>query len=113
MATELTAERYLERLHALQSPEELVKIQRYFKTGPGEYGEGDQFLGVRMGGVFALTREFFAMPPGELERLLESPLHEARAGALSIMSKQAEHKKNSSISTSAGTTGSTTGTSSM
>lgn len=93
MATELTAERYLERLHALQSPEELVKIQRYFKTGPGEYGEGDQFLGVRMGGVFALTREFIAMPPGELERLLESPLHEARAGALSIMSKQAEHKK--------------------
>lgn len=89
----LTAEAFIEGLRAQQSDEELAKIQRYFKSGPGEYGEGDQFLGVRMGGVFALAKEFIDLPPDEIEKLLESPLHEVRAGALSIMSKQATRKK--------------------
>ena len=91
--TEPTAAAFLERLHALQSDDELRKIQRYFKSGPGEYGEGDRFIGVRMGLVFALAKEFMAMEPAQIERLLESEIHEGRAGALSIMSKQASHKK--------------------
>ena len=40
------------------------KIQRYFKSGAGEYGEGDVFLGVRMGQVFALSKAFIDLPPG-------------------------------------------------
>jgi DNA alkylation repair enzyme len=54
---------------------------------------GDEFIGVRMGQVFTLAKEFVDMPPDEIERLLESPVHEARAGALSIMAKQAVSKK--------------------
>jgi 3-methyladenine DNA glycosylase AlkD len=50
-------------------------------------------MGVRMGQVFALAKEFIEMPPGEIEKLLESPLHEVRAGALSIMDKQARRKR--------------------
>ena len=46
---------------------ELQKYQRYFKTGPGEYGEGDLFMGVRMGQVFALAKEFMGMPLDEVE----------------------------------------------
>jgi len=46
-----------------------------------------------MGQVFALAKEFIEMTPGEIEKLLESPIHEARAGALSIMDKQARSKK--------------------
>ena len=80
-------------MKAHRSPDELEKIQRYFKSGKGEYGEGDQFMGVRMGQVFALAKEFMEMPPGEIEKLLESPIHEVRAGALSIMDKQARNKK--------------------
>jgi 3-methyladenine DNA glycosylase AlkD len=88
-----TAAQFKKRLKAHESAAELAKIQRYFKSGAGEYGEGDQFLGVRMGQVFALAKEFIDMPPGEIEKLLESPLHEVRAGALSIMDKQARSKK--------------------
>jgi len=84
----LTAAQFIERLQAMQDDEELRKIQRYFKAGEGEYGEGDRFIGVRMGHVFALAREFVAMPPDEIERLMESVIHEARAGALRLMADQ-------------------------
>jgi len=91
--TDLTAKRFIDRLRAVQSDAELAKIQRYFKAGAGEYGEGDTFLGVRMGDVFALAKEFIELPPAEIERLLESHLHEVRAGGLSVMDKQARRKK--------------------
>lgn len=93
MPTDVSAEQFVERLEAYRSPEELKKVQRYFKTGEGQYGEGDEFMGVRMGQVFALAKEFIEMPPDEIEKLLESPIHEVRAGALSIMDKQARSKK--------------------
>jgi 3-methyladenine DNA glycosylase AlkD len=92
-SSDLTAERYVEQLSAHQSEEELGKIQRYFKSGAGQYGEGDVFLGVRMGQVFALSKAFIDLPPDEIEKLLESPLHEVRAGGLSIMAKQAGARK--------------------
>ncbi len=76
-----------------QSDAELKKIQRYFKSGASEYGAGDQFMGVRMGQVFALAKEFIEMPPAEIDKLLASPIHEVRAGAGSIMDKQARSKK--------------------
>ncbi|HEX2234216.1 MAG TPA: DNA alkylation repair protein, partial [Thermoleophilaceae bacterium] len=85
----LTAERFVEELTALQSDRERAKIGRYFKSGEGEYGDGDVFLGVRMGDVFTLAKRYVQMPLVEIEQLLESPLHEVRAGALSIMAKQA------------------------
>jgi DNA alkylation repair enzyme len=88
-----TAERFVHELGEHQSDEELRKIQRYFKSGAGEYGEGDVFLGVRMGEVFKLAKRYVDMPPPEIERLLESPLHEVRAGGCSIMAKQAAKKR--------------------
>ncbi len=93
MTADVSAARYVERLHALSSPEEQAKIQRYFKTGEGEYGEGDSFIGVPMGQVFALSKESIAMPPDEIDKLLDSPIHEVRAGAMSIMDKQGRSKK--------------------
>jgi 3-methyladenine DNA glycosylase AlkD len=93
MMAERSAARFVERLEAYRSDDELRKIQRYFKTGTGEYGEGDRFMGVRMGQVFALAKEFVDMPIDEIETLLESSFHEVRAGALSIMDKQARRKR--------------------
>lgn len=89
----LTAAQFVKTLKTHQSAAELAKIQRYFKSGEGEYGAGDKFIGVRMGQVFALAKEFIDMPLDEIEKLLDSPIHEARAGALSIMGKQARYKK--------------------
>jgi hypothetical protein len=90
---ELTAERFARELDSLRSAEELAKIQRYFKSDKGQYGEGDIFIGVRPGHVFDLAKLFLDMPPAELETLLESPIHEKRAGALSIMGRDAARKK--------------------
>lgn len=95
MAAKLTANQFIKELKVHRSAVEREKIRRYFKSGAGEYGEGDKFIGVRMGQVFALAKEFIAMTPDEIEKLLESPIHEARAGALSIMGQQARSRKTS------------------
>ncbi len=88
-----TAKQFVEKLKTYQSDEELKKIQRYFKSGEGEYGHGDKFIGVKMGQLFALAKEFGEMPVSEIEKLLESPIHEVRAGAVSIMDKASRNKK--------------------
>lgn len=90
-----TAKEFLSKLDKLKSPEIAVSSARYFKTGKGEYGEGDVFIGVRMGNIFALAKEFTDMPIDEIEKLLESEIHEARAGAVSIMDWIARKKKTS------------------
>ncbi len=93
MPASISAAEFVKKLKTYRSAEELKKIQRYFKTGAGDYGEGDEFIGVRMGQVFALAKEFIEMPPDEIEKLLESPIHEVRVGAVSIMDWQARSKK--------------------
>lgn len=93
MAMEMTAKQFVKKLEALRSVTELKKIQRYFKSGEGQYAEGDKFIGVRMGQIFALAKEFMNIPPDEIEKLLESPIHEVRVGAVSIMDWQARSKK--------------------
>jgi len=93
LAKDLTAKNFITHLKAHQSDAELEKILRYFKSAEGDYGYGDKFMGVKMGTLFALAKEFGEMPIKEIEKLLESPMHEARAGAVSIMDKASRHKK--------------------
>jgi hypothetical protein len=60
----------------------------------GELGSiQDEYQNVSMGQVFALAKECMDMPPKEIEKLLESPFHKVRAGAVSIMDWQARSKK--------------------
>lgn len=88
-----TANQFIKKLRSLSSPETAKVFLRYFKTGKGEYAEGDKFIGVRMGQVFQLAKEFIDLPLTEVERLMESPIHEARAGAMSILDKQARSRR--------------------
>jgi len=90
MSPDFSAARFVEKLETYRSPEEVKKYQRSFKT---EVDAGGQFMGVRMGQVFALAKEFIDMPPDEIEKLLESPIHEVRVGGVSIMDWQARRKK--------------------
>ncbi len=85
-AGEPSAAIFTKRLKALASEVERKKYERYF---PGE----NDFIGVRMGSVFGLAKEFIDMPVKEIEKLLESHIHEIRAGACSIMGKSASAKK--------------------
>lgn len=93
MATSTNAKEFVERLKKIASPAEAKKSLRYFKTEEGEYGHGDIFIGVRMGQVFALAKEFIEMELKEIEKLLESDIHEVRTGGVSIMDFQARKKK--------------------
>ena len=71
-----------DRLHALADPDDARFLQGYFKTGPGEYGEGDRFLGVRIPALRALARDLDGAPPEDVAALLRSPWHEERMLAL-------------------------------
>ncbi len=80
-----TAAAITRRLEALADPAQAAILQRFFKTGPGEYAEGDRFLGIKVPAFRALAREYRPLPLAEAGRLLRSPWHEARALALVIL----------------------------
>lgn len=90
---ELTAAELEKQIVALQSEEELRKHRRYFKFDIDNQPNDNYFIGVRMGEIFKLGKEYAEMPVAEIERLLESPVHEVRVGAMSIMGQCAKGKK--------------------
>lgn len=75
------------------SDTDAIFLQRFFKTGPGEYGEGDQFIGLRVPQTRQICRDFFDLSIDQIEVMLESPIHEHRLAGLIIMSNQAKSKK--------------------
>lgn len=62
---------------------------RFFKTGPGEYGEGDIFLGITVPAQRVLAKRFRDLPLEEIDALLQSKLHEERSLALFVLSLRA------------------------
>ncbi|HXH27113.1 MAG TPA: DNA alkylation repair protein [Candidatus Acidoferrum sp.] len=73
------------QLHALGSPEKVTSSQWFFKTGPGQYGEGDEFIGVTVPEQRTVARHFRDLPLPDLQQLLLSPIHEERLEALFIL----------------------------
>lgn len=73
-----------QRLEALGDPERAAAHQWFFKTGPGEYGEGDIFRGIRMPVLRQLAKEYQNLSLDETTQLLQSPIHEDRMLALLI-----------------------------
>lgn len=81
-----TAEEYLLALEGLRNPVKAEQLARFFKTGPGEYGAGDQFLGVTVPQSRQLVRRCGGMALIEIAKLLASDWHEARlAGCLILV----------------------------
>lgn len=78
----------LQELKKLSDPERARHSQQYFKTGKGEYGEGDCFIGLTVPQVRKLARQFKNLDFTETEKLLQSKIHEARLLALIIMVEQ-------------------------
>ena len=76
------------QVRALGSRERATHSLRFFKTGPGEYGEGDRFLGLTVPMLRMLAREHQDLPIKEVTRLLQSPWHEERLLALLILVRQ-------------------------
>lgn len=72
-------------LKSISNPEIAEHSHRFFKTGPGEYGEGDIFYGIRVPDVRKVAKKFSRLSLSEIEKLLHSRYHEARLCALIIL----------------------------
>ena len=84
----------IERLKGVASEEKRNVQLRFFKTGVGEYGYGDEFLGVMVPQVRAIVKEVWQnITLEEIETLLHSPYHEARLTALLLLVKIYEECK--------------------
>ena len=70
------------RLRKMGNKEDAHFLQRFFKTGPGQYGEGDIFLGLRVPATRRLAKEYKNLSLKEVSSLLKSPYHEVRLFAL-------------------------------
>lgn len=72
-------------LRRLADRRQAANLQRFFKTGPGEYGEGDRFLGLRVPQVRAIAKQYKELQLSDIHSLLRSPIHEERHLALFIL----------------------------
>ncbi|WP_263410465.1 DNA alkylation repair protein [Terriglobus tenax] len=74
----------------LADPARAEFLQRFFRTGKGEYAEGDLLLGLRVPQQRVLAKRFAALPLAETKKLLRSKFHEHRLIALLILCAQYE-----------------------
>lgn len=91
--TKMTAAQVQKALKEKRNPEKAAFFPRFFKAGPGEYAEGDQFIGVIVPDQRKIARAFRELPLPEIEKLLDSPLHECRLTAVFILVSQYEKAK--------------------
>lgn len=80
-----TADDVMKSIADIADPERAAALQRYFKTGPGGYGAGDVFLGLRVPSVRKIAKQFADLPLAEIDRLLDSEIHEHRSAGLGIL----------------------------
>lgn len=88
-----TASFILDELQSVASTEKAAHLNRFFKTGPGEYGEGDSFLGILVPLTRNIAKANLETPLEELQILLHSPWHEARLCALLILVERFKKRK--------------------
>jgi 3-methyladenine DNA glycosylase AlkD len=86
----VTVKQMQQRLRSFATKEKAAVLQRFFKTGPGQYGEGDTFIGVMVPQVRQVVKEFADASLSEALKLLHSPVHEERLLALLLLVHQFE-----------------------
>ena len=79
-------------LQALSNAEKREIFPRFFKTGKGEYGEGDRFLGVTVPNIRAISKQYKNISLNEIRELIQSEWHEVRLCALLIMVEKSKKK---------------------
>lgn len=84
----LSARKLQEDLLKLYNEDKKNILQRFFKTGPGEYGEGDHFLGITVPQIRQAIKPYISLPLEEVEQLINSQWHEMRMAGVLILVKQ-------------------------
>jgi 3-methyladenine DNA glycosylase AlkD len=88
MSQTLTAEALISALNKYASKKDAVFLQTFFKTAEGQYGYGDVFIGVRVPAIRKVCQQFSDLAETEVQKLLDSKVHEHRLSALIIMVNQ-------------------------
>lgn len=83
----------ISELNSLKNPENAKNLQRFFKTGKGDYGEGDIFLGIKVPVQRSIAKKYRGLSFNDLQNLLNSKIHEYRMIALIILTDKYKKAK--------------------
>lgn len=97
--TQSSAPDVIEQLADLADPADAVHLQRFFKTAPGEYGEGDVFIGVRVPKTRSVVKKHVGLALPQIRLLLASDVHEHRLAGLLILVAQSKKSVAQNFST--------------
>jgi 3-methyladenine DNA glycosylase AlkD len=80
-------------LNELSRNSRISDLGRFYKTGPGEYAEGDRFIGVIVPDIRIIAKKYVDLPFTELEKIIDSPIHEERLCGLIILTLRYKRDK--------------------
>lgn len=86
----MSLESFRKELNKKANKDHAKILQRFFKTGPGEYGEGDIFIGLKVPVIRSIIKANLDLTFKEIHELIKSPIHEERLSALLILVKKFE-----------------------
>jgi 3-methyladenine DNA glycosylase AlkD len=89
----MSAKEVVSELKLLASPGKAAELQRFFKTGPGDYAEGDIFLGVMVPQTRKIAAKFADLSSAEISKLMNSDFHEVRLCGLIVLTNQFKKAK--------------------
>ena len=87
----MSAEQVRRELQSLGDAKKASMVKRFFKTGPGQYGEGDVFLGIKVPQSRQIAKKYISLPFHQVKVLLDSNIHEERLVALLILVRKYDH----------------------
>lgn len=90
----MTAKDFIKAIAKYEDKQRAANAAWFFKTGKGGYSEGDQFLGATVPKTRLVCKEFKDLPLGEIQKLLDSPIHDHRLGAVILLVNQYKKSKN-------------------
>ena len=87
----IEAETWQRELTLAACPERMSSLTAYYKTGPGDYAEGDVFIATPVPEIRRISRPRWKLPPEVFAEMLDSPIHEFRLAALIALVERNEH----------------------
>ncbi|MDR0368781.1 MAG: DNA alkylation repair protein [Bacteroidales bacterium] len=84
----MTEKNLVECFELLADEQQALFLQHFFKTGKGQYGEGDVFWGIRVPETRKVAKAFKELPFDEIKKVLQNPVHEIRLCGLLILTEQ-------------------------